>query len=488
MKAIIIARVSTEEQKEAGNSLPAQIARLERYCKNKEFEIIKHFSFDESAYKSNREEFDQIIEFIVAKNEPLAICCDKVDRLTRNMFDKRVSLLYEKALNDELELHFVSDGQVLTSKISAAEKFQFSISLGLAKYYSDAVRDNVLRAFEQKIRKGEWLAKAPYGYKNIVHPDGTKDIVVDEYEAQMVQKVYELYARGIYSMEMLLKKLKADYGIEWIKSFLDKILKRHFYYGLMEIKGELYPHRYPPIISKELFDQVQTVKSGYSKKRQYRFAGTIPFIYRGLLRCGDCGMAITPEIHKKKHIYYHCTQYKGKHGAKWFKEETITQIMSDIFRRFKIPKDILEQITNTLNEVHQNKIDFHNTQLARLTKEQENITKMMDNLYMDKLKGSITEKEYDRFFQKFCDQRDLNSQRLTQLQEAETNYYITAKYILDLANRAQELFESSEVDEKRQLIKLLLSNVQIKGENIVYDVQKPFDLILESSDEVRWRP
>lgn len=34
MKAILIARVSTEEQKEAGNSLPAQIARLERYCQN----------------------------------------------------------------------------------------------------------------------------------------------------------------------------------------------------------------------------------------------------------------------------------------------------------------------------------------------------------------------------------------------------------------------------------------------------------------------
>ena len=88
------------------------------------------------------------------------------------MFDKRVSLLYEKALKDELELHFISDGQILNSSISAAEKFHFSISLGLAKYYSDAVGDNVKRAIKQKIRKGEWLAKAPYGYKNIVAPDG----------------------------------------------------------------------------------------------------------------------------------------------------------------------------------------------------------------------------------------------------------------------------------------------------------------------------
>ena len=44
MKAILIARVSTEEQKEAGNSLPAQLARLEKYCRNKGLEIIKAFS------------------------------------------------------------------------------------------------------------------------------------------------------------------------------------------------------------------------------------------------------------------------------------------------------------------------------------------------------------------------------------------------------------------------------------------------------------
>lgn len=46
MKAIIIARVSTGEQKEAGNSLLAQITRLEKHCQNKDLQIIKKFSFD----------------------------------------------------------------------------------------------------------------------------------------------------------------------------------------------------------------------------------------------------------------------------------------------------------------------------------------------------------------------------------------------------------------------------------------------------------
>ena len=150
MKAILIARVSTEEQREAGNSLPAQVMRLERYCQSKNFDILHVCSFDESAYTDDRSEFDRIIDLILGQQEKIVVCCDKVDRLSRNVFDKRISILYERALCDQIELHFVSDGQIINSSISAVEKFQFSISLGLAKYYSDAISDNVKRAMEQK--------------------------------------------------------------------------------------------------------------------------------------------------------------------------------------------------------------------------------------------------------------------------------------------------------------------------------------------------
>lgn len=112
-------------------------------------------------------------------------------------------MLYEKALNDEIELHFVNDGQILNSRISAVQKFQFSISLGLAKYFSDAISDNVKRATEQKLRRGEWPSRAPYGYKNITRED-KKDIIVDEYESKIVQKAFELYATGAFSLNIKL--------------------------------------------------------------------------------------------------------------------------------------------------------------------------------------------------------------------------------------------------------------------------------------------
>ena len=62
MKAINVSRVSTEEQKEAGNSLPAQIERVRVYCEKKSFTVIKSFSFDESAFKEKRDEFDKLLE------------------------------------------------------------------------------------------------------------------------------------------------------------------------------------------------------------------------------------------------------------------------------------------------------------------------------------------------------------------------------------------------------------------------------------------
>lgn len=485
MKAILIARVSTEEQKEAGNSLPAQVARLEKYCLNKGYTIHQVCSFDESAYSNDRSEFDRIIDLVLSFQEKVIVCCDKVDRLSRNVFDKRISTLYERALSDQIELHFISDGQIINSRISAVEKFQFGISLGLAKYYSDAISDNVKRAIEQKLRKGEWVAKAPYGYKNVTRENDKKDIELDEYAAHIVRKAFELYATGAYSMELVCKKIKEDYGLDWSISYINKVFNNPFYYGEMRVNGKTYPHRYPPIIAKTLFDAVQQLKTKF-KKNPVKLAGK-PYVYRGMMRCAQCDLAITPEKHKG-HVYYHCTQYNGKHNASWFREETITNALTTLFKKLQVPADMLEGISATMNELHEHQVEFQQQQQSMLSKEHKTITNMMDNLYMDKLKGRITESEYDKFYTKFREQLDEVSIKLEQLHETDEQYYLTCKYLLYVASQAYDLFVGSEVDEKRQLIKLILQNLKIDGENIVWELHKPFDLLLKCSEFKDWRP
>lgn len=483
MKAIIISRVSTEEQKEAGNSLPAQTARLERYCQNKEFGIIKKFSFDESAYKDNRADFDKILDFVIEQKDKVAVCFDKVDRLSRNIFDIRVSTLYEKALRDEIELHFVSDGQIINSQISAVEKFQFGISLGLAKYYSDAISDNVKRVYEQKLRVGQWPHKAPFGYKNITLPDGKKDIIIDEYKSEIAKKIFEWYASGTYSLLLISRKLKNDFGIKIDKSYLALLLENPFYCGIMKWHEKPYPHKYQCLINQELFEKVKEVKLGHNKKK-FKYAG-LPFMYRGLFRCEYCGRSETPETHKG-HVYYHCTQSNGKHGAKWIREEVITEEIGKFFKGIEVPGKYIEKILSSLKETHEGKMEFHNKQYAVLTARKTEITTSLDNLYMDKLKGRITDGVYDKFRTHLKEQEAEVDTKLSALQEAQDNYYITANYILELSKRAYKLFLGSEMEERRQLLKLVFSNLTIDDEKVRIVAQKPFDTIFNLANRLAW--
>ncbi len=94
---------------------------------------------------------------------------------------------------------------------------------------------------------------------------------------------------------------------------------------------------------------------------------------------------------------------------------------------------MLLQTVETMREVHKNKIEFHNKHFNDLTRKQKKSTSMMDNLYFDKLQGRITESEYDRFYQTLRDKLEDINIRLDQLQEADDNYYITSKYVLDLS-------------------------------------------------------
>jgi hypothetical protein len=128
-------------------------------------------------------------------------------------------------------------------------------------------------------------------------------------------------------------------------------------------------------------------------------------------------------------------------------------------------------------------MDFHDKQLDSLTRELKTTTGMLDNLYLDKLKNRISDEQYDRFYGNLRAKLDETNSRLAGLQGAEENYYLTTRYILELAHRAYDLFVSSEVDERRQLINLVLQNVRIEGENVVWHVQKPFDLLIKNDAE-----
>ena len=487
MKAIILARVSTEEQRDAGNSLPSQTRRMEDYCARKEFEVIESYSFDESAYKEKRDEFDKLLEKINKQHEKVAVCFDKVDRLSRNVFDKRVGLLYEKALEDKIELHFVSDGQVINSHMSAVSKFQFGMSLGLAKYYSDAISDNTKRAFEQKRQSGEWTGSAPFGYVGVALNAKKRlraDIVPNPLTAGYVKEMFDMYASGKHSIQTIKQYLKSEQlltnrGKEFGNSTVHVILTNTFYYGKAYSKkyDTAYNHRYSPLIEKDLFDRVQKLLNERNQNPVQKKSKTIhPF--SGLLKCGECDCTVCREVKRGK-AYHACSNAKKMHKRQYTQEAQLLEQVKPLFEKLILSDEQINQIVDFLRENHEHKAKYYKEQLDGLNTRFERFQDQKDRLLDLLLAGSIAQEDYEIKLHSINSQQELINVDRSSYNDADYKYHVTAKYILGLARRAGEIFECSNDEEKNELLKLVLSNTTLSAKKLDFTIRKPFDTIMK---------
>ena len=95
---------------------------------------------------------------------------------------------------------------------------------------------------------------------------------------------------------------------------------------------------------------------------------------------------------------------------------------------------------------------------------------------------------YDKKLQEFRAKQVEIKNKMDRLQKADEEYYLTANYILNLANRANDLFLSSEPMIKRQLLKLLLQNCEIENGSLRYTLNYPFSEIYSYTSRHKWLP
>lgn len=489
MKALLIARVSTEEQEVAGNSLPAQVERMKKYCERKGLQVGEIHSFDESAYKQDRQKFDSILQQIQGSKEKIAVCFDKVDRFSRNVFDKRVATLYELAMGGQIELHFASDNQVVSSNISAGEKFQFGISLGLAKYYSDAISDNTRRAFEQKRRKGEWTGHPRIGYINIQNRDDAgnvvmRDIIPDPERAHLIQSLFSLYATGGYSLTTLWQRattmgLRSLDGQPLSRSNIELILKDSFYYGIARSKqyGE-YPHRYACLITKDLFDRCRDVMEGRSKSRAKEQSR--PYILKGLLHCARCACLMTPEIKKGRFIYYSCTNAKGICKRVYVPEAALLKPVLALFKEFEnVTEEVQERLVSELRQVHEGEALFHVKEISRIRASYDRVQRRQGALVNLLLDAGITQDDYDKKYNELKEEQYKLNIELEEHTKADHQFHVHVATVLRLSRNMGQIFASSEVSEKRAILNYLFQNPQVDGKKLSYSLKKPFAAVLD---------
>jgi hypothetical protein len=196
----------------------------------------------------------------------------------------------------------VKENVILTHSSRSAEKFMHGIKVLMAKNYIDNLAEEASKGLREKAEQGMWPSYSPLGYHNVGLPDGRRGIEPDPERAPLIAQLFAWYATGNYSLKEVARKARQA-GLQFRNSGVDvptptvhKILRNRTYTGDFSWKGRMYHGKYQPIVSKDLYEQVQGVLDNRGakspKRRRHRFAFT------GLVRCGHCGCSMTGELHK----------------------------------------------------------------------------------------------------------------------------------------------------------------------------------------------
>ena len=474
-KALIYARVSSKEQEREGFSIPAQLKYLNDYATKNGFAIIHEFVDVETAKQAGRSAFNEMIEFLREWTNIRTILVEKTDRLYRNFRD------YVTLEDLDLEIHLVKESEIINKDSRSHAKFIHGIKVLMAKNYIDNLSEEVKKGMKEKAEHGIYPSFAPLGYVN-VEVNEKKYIQPDPELAPLIQKLYEWYATGNHSLTDVTEKAHAEglvyrkTGRKVNKSVIHKILKNPIYTGDFIWNGKRYKGVHEPIISKDLFERVQSVKAekgrhrGRHHKRKWAF--------QGLISCGHCGCAFTAEIKKGRYVYYHCTGYHGKCPEKYVREEEIASQFGEALRAIKLDDEVLEWMVTALRESHGDEKRYHDEMISSLHDQYQKLQDRIDTMYIDKLDGRISQDYFDSKSEAWRKEQAGILEKIERHQGANQTYFDEGVRLLELAQRVVILYEKQNMMEKRKLLDFVLSNSTWKDGQLIPNYRKPFDLSL----------
>ena len=480
MKAILVARVSTDDQAEA---LPAQIYKLTDYALKNEldYELVE---IKESAYKGDRLEFNKVIDRLSEFTETIALVFDKVDRYSRDASSPEVRILNHLCKAGRIELHFPSDYLVITKDSSANQWLMLSLNTSFSQYYSNTISDNVKRRQEQMWRDGLYTGKAPSGYVNTVK-DGNKWIDLHPIESLAIKDAYSMYSSGASTLMDIKRYWLNNYELDAPISTINKILKNPFYYGEMRIKGNLYPHHYETLTTKAVFDRCEDVRNGFKSKPNS--TGGLPFAYKGLITCAECGCLITFETKKQKYTYGHCSQFKGKHNGKYLREKEFTSVYEAMLKKIIVPDDVAQTILDLINA---DKAESNKNKQAKATTLKAEIARYehrLGRLYEDHLDDKIPESLYQM---KTAEYQTIIANLRTQVSTYELSdkdSLETVSHLLEVSKNAHKIFSEADSIGKRDILKKVLSNSQLEDDRLLLKLKKPYELMAFCNDNFTWQ-
>jgi site-specific DNA recombinase len=397
-KYFLYARKSTDVEDKQVRSIEDQLSVLRALAKDEQLEISEEFVEKRSAKTPGRPIFNEMLTKL-QNSEASGIICWKLDRLARNPIDGgQISWMLQKEIIEHIRTfdrsYYPQDNVLI-----------MSVEFGMANQYILDLRANTKRGLMEKVKRKEYPSLAPIGYLNDTR---TKKVAIDKKKAKVVREAFELYAQNNSRLEDIAEffaqhEIRTRHHGPFKRDKISWILSNPFYYGLFRYAGELYEGSHEPIISKRLFDKVQTVMQQRGKPQKSHWD---PLVFCGLLRCGTCGMTITGGSRTKrqkngnvhKYFYYHCTR-KSK-TVKCFeptiREEILDHQLSRIIQNFVLPESWARELQDMLAQDEQRAMQSTDLLIGEAKQEIAEVNEKLQRLLAVYLEQDVDRDSYHR--------------------------------------------------------------------------------------------
>lgn len=431
------------------------------------------------------------------------ILTKSISRFARNTLDtlKYVRMLREK----NIAILFEEEN---LNTITGAGELMLTILSAMAQQESENISSHVLLGLKMKKDRGELIGyNGCYGYNYNIE---TKEITINEEEANIVRYMFERYAEGIGSStiakELTAKGIKTPKGgTKWCESTIRGILKNEKYIGdvlmgktftidpishkrlsnLGEVDKHYYKEHHEPIISKDLFDRVQEIRTKRAGNRETgrrndNYSKKYPFSSK--LYCAFCGSLLTRRNWNANRscekAVWQCIK-RAKQGkeecphCKAISEEILEDCFVQGYRILcndnrKIIETFLEKIENILKE------NTTETMVSKLEKDKEKINKKLNNLLELNLEGRINKEQYTLKFDELDTQLIKIDSKIQKLLK-ETNRTESIKQRL---NKFKSLFKNIDIMPKFDkdvfeclIDKVIIGEIQEDGKTNPYTIR-----------------
>jgi DNA invertase Pin-like site-specific DNA recombinase len=296
-------RVSGQEQDKTGTSPERQDEQLDAYVGAVGARERLDFFEVESGTRRGEPRRVEVAKLLRAVRPGDVVVCADLDRFTRNLsfaVDKVREIVAGGA-------RFISLREGEFDGTPAGE-FKLAVYAAVAQLEHARILDRT-QGNRQRLRSlGKWVeGSPPYGYrraKGRPGEDKPRTLEIDEAAAPVVVAAFQLCIKG-HSVDKISAYLIDKFeGRTFNHTWVLHALKNRVYLGQVS----LTPYRprtheatdplpvewvnaHPPIISRDIFDQVQAALAGRRGKgpKPYQASGTAGWLLRGMAYCGICG-------------------------------------------------------------------------------------------------------------------------------------------------------------------------------------------------------